>query len=789
MITNAQFKTVVICSFIILGICGILWNKIFFVFPAIFIFLIFALYKKYLDKIFALVAVIFFVIACLYTMAKIPKADILTFYEDKEVILEGIVNSLPTKSVQNRTKFSLKTDFLTDENGTRKEINANTLVFLDIGDNTPIKRGDYLNIKASILVPEHFSNEGEFDYGKYLANSNIFTLSFVKELKIIDNRLSSLDKVLLKIDKIREKIILEHKRYLPEHKMQILSGVVFGSEAIKLDIELKNRFIESGLYHLLAASGMNVAFIFGIWFFILNRLRIPYKAIIISGGLVVIFYALMTGLPPSVIRATWMLELALFGKLIDRTANNGVILLFVCTLLLIYNPLYINDIGFLLSFLVTFGLITCIPPLMDSLKVIPAKISSWFLVPLVAQVFAMPIQIYYFQTVSLYSVFANMLTVPFMAIISFCGFISSILALIPVIGTKICFILDKINEPFLTFVYFIAEKFSSIPNNLANIARTNSFEILTYYILVFLLVYIIRVCFKNKKANLVALLLFIFLACSTLFKGYTNDLTITFLNVGEADSIFIRTPNDKRILVDTGRLYGRTRNSGSSIIVPFLKVNGINHLDIMLLTHPDTDHIAGSVDILKNIKTHKIITNGDKSESKTYLRLMDYLKSNNIEEFVLDSSQEISPDKDVSIVALKAKNESELSHNDTSIILFIKYKDFDGILMGDSESNSFYLLKENLKPNGKVELFKVGHHGSSKSVNQEMADFIAPEISIISVGENHYGHPDLDVLDYLSNSKILRTDIDKAIRIKSDGFKYSIYNYNYQKSHWDKKNN
>ena len=171
------------------------------------------------------------------------------------------------------------------------------------------------------------------------------------------------------------------------------------------------------------------------------------------------------------------------------------------------------------------------------------------------------------------------------------------------------------------------------------------------------------------------------------------------------------------------------------------------------------------------------------------IRLMDYLKSNNIEEFVLDSSQEISPDKDVSIVALKAKNESELSHNDTSIILFIKYKDFDGILMGDSESNSFYLLKENLKPNGKVELFKVGHHGSSKSVNQEMADFIAPEISIISVGENHYGHPDLDVLDYLSNSKILRTDIDKAIRIKSDGFKYSIYNYNYQKSHWDKKNN
>jgi len=787
MITNSQLKTVVICSFIILGICGVIWDKMFFVLPVIFIFIIFALYKKYFNKGFIIIALIAFLLSILYTQIREPKADILTLYGKQEVVLEGLVNSFPAKSVQDRTKFSFKVNSLINENGERKEIEANTLAFLDIGDETPIKRGDYLNIKAMILVPQHFSNEGEFDYGKYLANSNIFTLAFVKELKTLDYKSSFADRVLSPVNKIRERIILEHKKYLPEHKMQILNGVVFGSEAIKLDIELKNIFIESGLYHLLAASGMNVAFIFGIWFFLLIRLRVPYKFVIVSGGLVVIFYALMTGLPPSVTRATWMLELALFGKLIDRKTDNGVILLFVCTILLLYNPFFINDIGFLLSFMVTFGLITCIPPFMDSLKSIPAKISSWFLVPFVAQVFAIPIQIYYFQTISLYSLFANMLTVPFMAIISFCGFVSSVLALIPKIGTKICFLLDKINEPFLTFVYFIAEKFSSIPNNIANVARISAFEILIYYILVFLLVYMVKISFKNIKANVIALLIIAFLSGSYFIKGYTNELSITFLNVGEADSIFIRTPNDKRILVDTGRLYGRTRNSGSSIIVPFLKVNGINHIDIMLLTHPDTDHIAGSVDVLKNIKVHKIITNGDKAESKTYLNFKDYILSNKINEFVIDKAQEISPDKDISIVALKSEDESELNKNDTSIILFIRYKDFDGILMGDSEDNSFSLLKRELKPNGKVELFKVGHHGSAKSVNQEMADFISPELSIISVGENHYGHPDLDVLDCLSESKILRTDIDKTIKIKTNGIRYNVYSYNYEKSYWAKK--
>ena len=114
----------------------------------------------------------------------------------------------------------------------------------------------------------------------------------------------------------------------------------------------------------------------------------------------------------------------------------------------------------------------------------------------------------------------------------------------------------------------------------------------------------------------------LFLVFSVADVGRTNDLTFTFFNVGEADSIFITTPNNKRILVDTGRNYSKSRNSATSVILPYFQTNGITSLDIMLLTHPDSDHIAGSVDILKNVNVKKVITNGESAKNKSYINIL-----------------------------------------------------------------------------------------------------------------------------------------------------------------------
>ena len=786
MENNLHIKTIAFCVTIILGICAVFWDKLYFIIPIFIMSVMFLGYKKYWEKIFSVILIILFAISAIYAHIKQPNDDVLVYYVNQNITMSGQVVSLPSKSLNNKTKFIFNVEKILNSQGYEINADANTQVFLSDKITGTFSRGDILRLSAKVTVPSSPKNEGEFDYKKYLANNDIYTVSFVDKVEILNERTPLLLRILRKIDKIREKIINTHSNYLNQDKTQILGGIVFGSEAIKPSAQIKSVFIESGLYHLLAASGMNVAFIFGIWFFLLIRLKVPYRIIIASGALVVLLYAAMTGLPPSVTRATWMLELGLLAKLIDRKADNNVILLFVCAILLVYNPKLINNVGFFLSFVVTFGLLYCTNPILEKIKFLPPKISGWIMVPAIAQIFAIPIQMYFFQTISVYSIIANILVIPFMAIISFCGFVSSILSVIPRIGTYICLVLDKANEPFLSFMLFVADWISSLPNNIAHVAKLNFIEITLYYILIFLFIYMLKNNFKCIKVDISAFIILVYLIFSFSSKGYTRDLTFTFLSVGEADSIFITTPNNKSILVDAGKIYGKDKNSATSIILPFFNNNGITSIDVMLLTHPDSDHIGGSVDILENIKVDNLITNGEEAKNKTYLKLKDFLNQTGQKETIISAPVEISPDKDVSIIAFKPQDTKKNSQNDTSIILLFKYKDFDAILMGDNETNSYEILKENLHPSGKIELFKLGHHGSKNSVNSKMAKLIAPNVSVISVGENSYGHPNPKAISLLRGSRIYRTDMDNTVRIKTNGKTFDVYTYNPDKNRWIK---
>ena len=164
--------------------------------------------------------------------------------------------------------------------------------------------------------------------------------------------------VLRGLNNTRNRILKVHSKYLKSPNLEILGGIVFGDDAVSPPDYIKSSFINSGLLHILAASGMNVAFIFSFWFVILKFLGVPYKPRVLSGMLVVILYTLMTGLGPSVIRAALMLLFVLGGKLIDRDTHSVSLLSLVAVLMLIYNPAYINNVSFQLSFLVTLGLLT-----------------------------------------------------------------------------------------------------------------------------------------------------------------------------------------------------------------------------------------------------------------------------------------------------------------------------------------------------------------------------------------------------------------------------------------------
>jgi len=782
-------KTLILCSIFIAGISAFYLDVVPAVSLIIVLLAIFVLKSRSLSPVFLILCFCIFLFSVFYADYRNVEPDELYRLSPSIIRVKGTVSSQP-EITDRKARFEFDvTDIIVDDIW-KKTVSKTIVNFYDKKNKFKnINIGDVLELEISTKKPYKTSNPGQFDYGRYLKNSRILTVSYVTKngLKSIKKPQSGKWLFIQKINVLRNKILTVHSKFLKSPKVEILGGIVFGNSAVPPPNEVKQDFINSGLLHLLAASGMNVALIFGIWFFIVQKLRFPFKFSIITGAVLVFVYALMTGLPPSVMRAAGMLEFILLGKLLDRNADNVALLSFVGTILLLFDPLLINNIGFQLSFIVTLGLMVCIPVLVEKIKPVPAYISGAVLIPVVAQIWVAPVQIFHFNNFATYSILANIIVVPFVGIISFAGFVGSILSLVPFVGEKICLIFDKISEPFITLLLNVSGYFSHLPEALVYLPKPEILMILLFYTLVLFMTFSIKNNFKQKKINFITILLLVVIFFSTCMEGFSSDLKFTFFDVGEGDSILLQTPDDKTILVDTGDK-GKY-SPAKTAIIPYFKDLGINKLDILLLTHPDQDHIGGTLDILKNVQVGTIYTNGEKSDAKFYGKLLDFISQNHLKTEVITNNQEIILDKNVKITAFVPEDRTKSDRNDTSIILYIVYKDFSGLLMADNEKESYKLLEQYIKD--PVDMIKVGHHGSYGAVDNEMLENLKPEYAIISGGENSYGHPAPQVLRLLddNNVKTYRTDTDNAIKLETDGNKIIYYIFDREKNKWQERKN
>ena len=192
-------------------------------------------------------------------------------------------------------------------------------------DFSNLKIGIYYKISGLLITPFEAINPSQFDYGKYLKNFNTFTVFYAEnnDVKFLQAPIEFKWKFWQSLNDTRDRILNSHKKYLKSPNLEILGGIVFGDDAVAPPDDIRTAFINSGLLHILAASGMNVAFIYGFWFFFLRRLfKVPFKITVTTGMLVIILYAMMTGLGASVIRATIMILFILAGKLIDRDTQS-----------------------------------------------------------------------------------------------------------------------------------------------------------------------------------------------------------------------------------------------------------------------------------------------------------------------------------------------------------------------------------------------------------------------------------------------------------------------------------
>lgn len=792
-------------TFYILGIVGFFTNTIPLVALLLLVVAIIFLFKEKISCKGAVLYYLAFALAICNCHFQIKNYDGLSAFIPSDAAITGTVETIPTTNVPVRTKFYLKAQSGEFDGVKVPKLDGRTIVTLyDTPQNiSRIKISDKIQLKGKLRSPFSAKNPCQFDYANYLKNKKTFSTFYVQQgdWKIVSRPETLGAKFLQKLNDTRTRILNHQKKYMKSPNIEVLGGIVFGDDAINPPDLIKTSFINSGLLHILAASGMNVSIIFGIWYFIGTRLRLNYRFVILVGAVLVGFYTLMTGMGPSVLRAALMIEFVILGKLIDRAADSIALIFLVALLLLLYDPAMINDVGFQLSFVVTFALIYCVPPILDRIKNKPANfLAGAMLIPFVAQLWAAPIQMFYFNNFATYSVLANLAITPFIMLISFGGFLGSILAMIPVdfIADKVCLVFAFVLNPVVSFLVSISHFFAGLPNSLLTTIHPHSAQMILYYGALLLLARSMRRGFKEKKSLVASVILGIVLIVSLLLpvvkpllSPVSKDCEIIVFDVGNADSFLIKTPKNKYIMIDTahGIFKGSkaTFSQANAIMGKYLKDKGIKELELMILTHFDADHSGGAVDIMKTANVKRLVLSKDKDDSKTTNAIMEYVKENNINTTDAKNNEVVHSENGLVLTTFTPDFTQNKSDNDNSTISLLSFGDFDMLFMADGGVRSFNKIKKDLNKT-EIEVLKSGHHGAKNTVTSKMLNTIYAQNAVISTGLNPYGHPTKQTLKTLrkNNVRTYRTDVDNAMKITTDGKTYKIYRYNPEKRRFEK---
>ena len=660
-----------------------------------------------------------------------------SYYNGFEKSLQGTVNSYNING--DKLTIYLKAKEIVIVNYYFKSLNEKTY----FEDN--LKLGDLISVAGELEEPERNRVFNVFDYKKYLYNKHIFYLMNANNISIMEKNSGLLFYF--------KNLVMDRINSISKSKGYIMTFIL-GDKSF-IDNEVKESYQDNGISHLFAVSGMHISLFAGIMLFFLKR--VSYNNYFNYGMvcLFLLFYLFLAGFPASLLRASVMFILFSINKVFNLKISNLNILFMVIITILFIDPFYLFDIGFQFSYLISGTLIM----MRWKIGVIKSKLKRSFYVSVVCFLVSFPICIYNFYGTNFMSVLFNLFYIPFVSIIVFplslitfvFPFLDSVLYYSIFVMERISLFISSINFGYIIFpkvnfgVYFI------------------------YYIVIFL---------SFWKIEFVLL----FLVMLLIHKGYiyfNSNLYVYYLDVGQGDSALIRLPNNSgNILIDTGGKFSyemekwREKRSKYSIVksstIPFLKSFGIKKLDYFILSHGDYDHMGEAINLVENFKVEKVIFNcGLYNDLEN--ELIEVLDKKKIKYYSCIKELNIDNNKLYFIQTKEYDNENENSN-----VIYTELNGYKFMFMGDAgvEKEKDILEKYNVS---KIDVLKIGHHGSKTSSDKNFIDEMNPKYSVISVGKNNrYGHPNKEVLNNLDNSKIYRTDQDGSIMFKIKNNKLKI---------------
>ncbi|EJW17304.1 ComEC/Rec2 family competence protein [Paenibacillus alvei] len=701
------------------------------------------------------------------------------------------------------------------------------------------KRGQLVRIQGKLDVPGDAGNFGGFSYRDYLRTLHIHSILKVSGLQHMQLHVSLgtisiyepivlWNRMLAYVDQGRERLanILQHI-YVQPHS-GYMQGLVLGTRE-DMDPDIYQQFSQLGLTHVLAISGLHVGVLIGALLSLLRLLRITKEtSISITMGFIPI-YVLMTGASASVIRAGMMALLALYGAKRGWLKDGLHLLAAAFLLMALWDPRYVLQVGFQLSFVVTAGLIVFVPQVMNMLGSLPRTISSAISVTLVAQSVSLPLTVYYFNQFSLLSFLANFVIVPCISLIVLpLGSISLLIGSVyEPLAKPIAWLVEHLNEFTFRLVHWLAQ----IEGATIIWPTPPLWWIVLYYVIFAIALESVRrwsatrqIYKRGKNAAVhhgdetqpldfielpirggryqgIRAFGAVFIFGFVVVQGYTwsrpDDATVSFIDVGQGDSVLISTATGKHMLIDGGGTvnfrkpndHWRERRVpfevGEKVVVPLLKQRGIRELDVVLLTHADQDHAGGLQAVLKHIPVKQFIMNGTWKSSVFMNNLYGTAIDKGIPIRKWEAGQRWKLDQWSTLEVLypypSSNSDSSLqlenNQNEASLVVQVT------LTHPTSGEHAVFMLTGDLEADGErqmlqyvaersprvIDVLKVAHHGSKTSTTPEWIEQWHPKIGIISAGRNNrYGHPHPKVLDTLRDARIpaKRTDIEGEIQFK-----------------------
>lgn len=637
-----------------------------------------------------------------------------------------------------------------------------------------VKPGNKVHLKGTLSQARTKRNPGEFDFQNYFEQRGIcatFTVQNASDVIITDSTSVAWKNEVFRLRKNIYAGLLSLHDY---QTASLLKGLLLADRS-DISSDTENDFINTGVVHVMAVSGLHVVYIMMIFYFFLGRLNFSTRSLIIIPGL--IFYLLLTGLLPSVLRAVLMAIILIIAYLTNRSSNIYNALSLSALLILIASPRQVFDPGFQLSYASVLSIALLAP--FFKRRIDGAGIKNhlfrqmllFITVSVAAQIGTMPFTLYYFGKLSLVAILANIIIIPLSGLIIALGILTVMLYPFSFYTASV---FALVNMHLTDAMYRITHWLSSLPFSFLMIRQ---FSLSDAFIL--LMMAAVFFCYYEKMSRpLSRLILSVMSLVNTLLlcslddreiavKGY---LTIIAADVSQGDAALVFMPDGTTLLIDAGQA-NRYFDTGESVLIPLLDRLGVERVDIGFISHLDSDHYSGFISLIQRERIKRIIKPVCDTADAADRRLEAFLKKRHVP-FEYYSERIIKCGGARIYLPVDNQTPQIPDRNDRSGIIKITYGETDILFTGDATARTEGLLCRRRGEFLSSEILKVAHHGSPYSTSEEFLRYVRPHYALISSGAgNRFNFPSDKTLSRLRsfNARVFRTDKSGAVILRSDG--------------------